>query len=586
MSGRHRNRRRVRGAGATAAAVALVLVVGGAWFGYKRLAQPACSGEVRLTVGAAPEIAPAVQSVADGWARKGAAVEGVCVTVAVEASQPVDVAAVVAGQHGVSLSGVGQAPGTAVAPDVWIPDSSTWLLRLQSQAPGFAPANRASVARSPVVVAVPEPVATTIGWPDKKLTWTSLLEQVTKGTKLRTGIVEPTRDAAGLSGLLSLSAAAGASPDAQKDTTAALRALAAGRSQLRDDLLARFPRSAEPSAIAVSVSAAALSEEDVIAFNAKKPPIPLAALYVEPAPLSLDYPYAVLPGIQAAQAKAAEGLYNVLNNTAGFRDQLGAQGLRAADGTFTPGLAAPQGAPSPAGTESASSTPDSGGSAAAGLDLTALNRALSAWSIRTQPGRLLAVLDVSGSMAEKVPGGSATREQVTVAAAARGLELFDDTWQVGLWTFATDLVGPQEWRELVPIGPLSTDRTRLQAALRTVVPKENGDTGLFDTMLAAYKNVRDGWEPGRVNSIVLFTDGRNENDEGISQQRMLADLKKLADPDRPVQVVIIGIGQDVNQEELRSIVKVTGGGVFVTEDPARIPDIFLQAIALRAPTTR
>ena len=68
-----------------------------------------------------------------------------------------------------------------------------------------------------------------------------LLKQVTIGTKLRTGIVEPSRDAAGLSGLLALTAAAQASgADAQQATTAALRALATGKSALRDDLLARF----------------------------------------------------------------------------------------------------------------------------------------------------------------------------------------------------------------------------------------------------------------------------------------------------------------------------------------------------------
>lgn len=567
--------------------MALVLVVVGAWFGYQRLAQPACSGEVRLRVGATPEIAPAVQAAASKWADDGGAVAGVCVAIDVQASDSVDIAAVVAGQHGVSLPGVGQASGTSVTPDVWIPDSSTWLMRLQSVASGFEPANRASIARSPVVLAMPEPVANSIGWPEKKPSWASILQLITATTKLHTGIVEPTRDAAGLSGLLSVGAVASAGPDPQKSITQALRALATGRSLLREDLLARFPRSADPAAISSALSAAALSEEDVIAYNAKKPPVPLAALYLDPPPLSLDYPYAVMPGIQAAQSDAAAGLFKVLT-TASFRDRLGAQGLRDSNGVFTAGFPAPQGAPSPAGTaSSAASTTNPGGTAAGGPDPAAVDRALSTWSISTQPGRVLAVVDVSGSMSTPVPtAGNATREAVTVQAAGKGLGLFDDSWAIGLWTFSTDLEGTREWRELTPIAPLSTNRLQLQAALGTITPKAKGNTGLFDTMRAAYNNVQNGWQAGRVNSVVMFTDGENDNPGGLTQQQLVSDLKKQLDPDRPVQVIIIGIGKEVNRAELEAIVKVTGGGVFVTEDPAKIGDIFLKAIALRSPQTR
>ncbi|HEX2772209.1 MAG TPA: VWA domain-containing protein, partial [Micromonosporaceae bacterium] len=115
----------------------------------------------------------------------------------------------------------------------------------------------------------------------------------------------------------------------------------------------------------------------------------------------------------------------------------------------------------------------------------------------------------------------------------------------------------------------------------TIQPKAGGRTGLYDTVLAAYKAVQEDWEPGRVNSVVLLTDGQNDNASGLSQQQLLANLKRIADPKRPIQVVIVGISSDVSQPELQSITKVTGGGVFVTEDPAKIGDIFLQAIALR-----
>lgn len=585
VSGRHRMYRGFRGAGVVAGAMALVVVVAGAWFGYRQLVQPSCSGEVRLTLAAEREIAPAVQSVAGQWVRDGAAVDGVCVAVEITESDAVEVAAAIATQHGVALTGVGQASGNAVLPDVWLPDSSTWLLRLAKQASGFAPTNGSSVARSPVVVAMPEPVAASAGWPEKQLSWNELLQQLNTGTKLRAGIVEPTRDAAGLSGLLALGAAAGSSgADAQKATTGALRALATGSSALRDDLLARFPRSADPGAIAASLSVAALSEVDVIEYNNRKPPIPLAALYLEPAPTSMDYPYAVMPGTEPAKVAAAEGLFAVLN-TSVFRDRLFELGLRAPDGTWGAGFNAPQGAPSPAGTEP-SAEPNSGGTAASGIDPAAVERVLSSWSVSTLSGRMLAVIDVSGSMKEKVPTAkNATRAQVTVEAARRGLALFDDSWALGLWIFSTNLVGNRDYKELVPIGPLSSQRGAAERAIVGIRPS-SGDTGLYDTVLAAYKTVQDQWEAGRVNSIVIMTDGKNEDANGISQQALLKELARLKDPERPVQTVIIGIGNGVSRAELESITKVTGGGVFVTEDPARIGEIFLQAISLRPPASR
>ena len=95
------------------------------------------------------------------------------------------------------------------------------------------------------------------------------------------------------------------------------------------------------------------------------------------------------------------------------------------------------------------------------------------------------------------------------------------------------------------------------------------------------KAVQDGWDPGRVNSVVMLTDGQNEDPQGISLDRLVAELQKAMDPKRPIQVIALGIGTDVSKAELQKITSVTGGGVFITNDPANIADIFLQAIALR-----
>src|SRR5262245_8776754 len=104
---------------------------------------------------------------------------------------------------------------------------------------------------------------------------------------------------------------------------------------------------------------------------------------------------------------------------------------------------------------------------------------------------MLAVIDVSGSMLEKVPtAGGINREQVTLEAARQGLGLFDDSWAVGLWTFSTLMDGSKDYLQLCPIEPLSVQRTKLLQSLGGIKPKPNGDTALYDTMLAAYQAVQ------------------------------------------------------------------------------------------------
>jgi Ca-activated chloride channel family protein len=564
--------------------MAIIVVLSGSWLGYRRLADSDCTGSVKLTVAAATEIAPAIEQTAQQWITDGANVGGTCVSVNVTGVNPATMAAAVAREHKVALTGLGPAPGSVTVPDVWVPDSSTWLLRLKSEASGFVPTDGKSIAQSPVVVAVPEPVAElAFGWPNKKLGWKDLLGTMTTSNTVKTGIVDPTRDAAGLAGLLALASVAGTDQKGQGAKVGALRALASGSSALRDDLLQKFPRTGDPADLAGSLSAAPLSEEDVVAYNAERPPIKLAALYLNPTPPALDYPFAVMPEVDLQKQAAATGLRQALQQP-GFKNALAAAGLRGADGTTGAGFATPTGAPVATTPPSAPANGDKGGTAAAGMDASAINQALGSWAAITLPGRVLAVFDVSGSMLKKVPtAGGADRAAVTRGAASRGLALFDDKWAVGTWLFSTELDGKKPYKEIVPISPLTSARARLQESVKLIVPKRNGGTGLYDTALAAYQNVQNSWEGGRINSVILFTDGKNENPDGITIQQLVSELKRLNDPRRPVRMVIIGIGDEVDRNELERITSATSaGGVFIAEDPAKMGEIFLQAISSRS----
>ncbi len=389
-----------------------------------------------------------------------------------------------------------------------MPDSSAWLLRLRTAKATNVPARGTSVATSPIVVAMPEPLATQVGWPKAKLTWPDLLKQVTAAnSQLKVGIVDPTRDTSGLAGLLAIGAAAqAAGPQATETATAAFRALVAGSSQVRQEILQRFPHATDAAALTNSLGAAPLSEQAVLSYNQSQPPVRLAALYVQPAPNPLDYPFVtVTSGDRGAAANAfAKSLTG-----AAFRDRLASAGLRAPDGTTGRGFQTPAGAPTSLGKGVA-------------VDGATVERAVQTWLAIALPARMLAILDVSGSMLEKVPTAqNHTRMEVTAEAARKGLALFDDSWSLGLWIFSTLLDGDKDYRELQPIAPLSAQRTQILQSLAQITPKKNGDTGLYDTILAGYQTIQDGYDPGAINTLLVMTDGQNDDKNGITLDQLI-----------------------------------------------------------------
>ena len=89
------------------------------------------------------------------------------------------------------------------------------------------------------------------------------------------------------------------------------------------------------------------------------------------------------------------------------------------------------------------------------------------------------------------------------------------------------------------------------------------------------------YKPEFVNSIVLFTDGKNDDANGPTLRQTLNRLREMTDSAKPVQVIIIGIGDGIDVNELKQIASVTGGSVYVARTPSEIQKIFLQAMSRR-----
>jgi secreted protein with Ig-like and vWFA domain len=115
----------------------------------------------------------------------------------------------------------------------------------------------------------------------------------------------------------------------------------------------------------------------------------------------------------------------------------------------------------------------------------------------------------------------------------------------------------------------------------TLPDRLGGATGLYDTTLAAFKEVQDSYDPNFSNSVILLTDGQNEDDNSISLQGLLAELKALEDPARPVLILTIGITEDADADSLQQIADATGGTSYVAESAADISTVFVDAVASR-----
>lgn len=523
--------------GLTAGLLVLALL---AWFGYRfvadRVGGPECVGEP-LAVTAAPDIAPVV----DAAARRLTAADP-CAKVLVASRA----AGVVAEDLVVSEGGE--------YPDVWIPESTRWLQHAQATGAWDVPVTGTSVASSPVVLAVAEDTARELGWPAEPLTWPAVLGAEAGSI----GLPDPSRDPVGVATLLGVQGVAAAAPDPGAAATALMRTLSPNTLPQVSDLFTRLPGGGSDGR---ALTAFPTSELSVIKHNVRDTGAPLVAAYAGvPA---LDYPYAVLP--RTVDRDLAQRLLATLMAEetafadAGFRSPDGAALRDRSQDKRTSATPADQ-VPLP--------------------DADTIDQVLNRWAGVNRSGRVQVLLDVSGSMAEPVPGTGTDRMGVTLKAAELGLGLFKPTTRYGMWLFSTRLDGDKDYRQLLPVAPVSEhlDGDAVEA-LRGVKAIEGGATGLYDSVLAAYKSSRQGWEPGRINLVIVMTDGKNEDADGISRETLLAELAKLQDPRRPLQVIGIGIGPDIDTAELNAIAKATGGQAFTTPDPTKIGDIFYAALS-------
>nr|WP_277348428.1 VWA domain-containing protein [Planctomonas sp. JC2975] len=196
---------------------------------------------------------------------------------------------------------------------------------------------------------------------------------------------------------------------------------------------------------------------------------------------------------------------------------------------------------------------------------------------------MLALVDVSGSMNEDV-GGGMTRIGIFQQAAAGAVAMFSPQTQLGVWSFSTNQQGSQPWTELTPVAPVGdpAHAADISNVIKSLPSRVQGDTALYDSVLAAVKNMQANYVSGMVSSVLVITDGKNDNPAGgLSLDQLVGQLKSIESVNRPVPVIMIGFGPDTDQSAMTQIADATNGGVYQALKPQDLGAVLVDAISQR-----
>lgn len=526
-----------------AAGVVVLLVAGGLVWWLSGSDAASCEQTDVVRVAAAPEMAPVLEGVLDG--AEGLTAED-CARAEVTAQEPLQ-----------TLGDLRALEGDAL-PHVWVPDSTLWPLRAEE-----TPLETSgSVASSPVVLATSADAVEALGWGATPPGWGEAL-----AGPQPLAVPDLATSAEGLAALGAVRVALGGGEDADNAVVQAVLAANRGPRLTAEDGL---NQAVEGGADAPIVP---VSEQEVYALNEEADGSALVAVYPAEGSPWLDYPVVEVGTASGADAAAVNAVVRALTGEEA-RTAAGRAGFRTAEG------APPPGAGEATGTQEAA--PEN-----LQLDPTEAQALLQQLSSLAAPSRILAAFDVSTSMEAPVGGG--TRATLARDAAKSALTLVPDSFALGLWTFAYQLDGEQDWVQLVPTRQLSDDaggttqRQALAEQLETIPGRLTpGGTGLYDTTLAAVRAARADYDPTAVNSVLVLTDGTNEDDEGgLSLDQLLQTLADEADPQRPIKVIGVALGPDADLSALEQIAEATGGAAYSAVDENDLQTVLFDALRQR-----
>ncbi|MFE1442690.1 substrate-binding domain-containing protein [Streptomyces sp. NPDC058739] len=506
-------------------------------------------------------------------------------------------------------------------PDIWSPAGTIWLQLAKDRANSstrklFPEESPEPIVTSPLVIAVPEPMANVLKATGKPIGWRTLAEAARDAKtfwaslgkpeygEFKLGKTNPGYSTSGLNATVATTVAAtgistGLTP--QDITSSAAERLVRDTERavvhygdttltfMENLRRADDTAAADPDAALRYISAVTVEEQAVVAYNLgypcgtfsddagcerrpTPPHTPLVAIYPSDGVLYSDHPFIELTTMSPEKKAVADGFAAHLRTSAVQKkfDQLG---FRTWDNRPTPLIEPANGAvvnppirrlplPEPA----------------------VLGTLLDAWPKLRKRAHVSVLIDTSGSMAGHVTDPDSPSKMNLLKQAAPqlfGRDGFTDDDQVGLWQFGdTD-------ENTVPMGPMKENwqggprRQKLIDAFAKLRP--DGATALYKCIGDAVDDLRADYDPSAINAVVVLTDGRNDPKD----VKGLDTLKEsLRDRRKPVRVFTIAYGDGADEQVtadksvLEEIAEASDGHPYDAKDrPADIADILVNVIS-------
>ena len=492
-------------------------------------------------------------------------------------------------------------------PTIWSPASTSWVAQVaDAKGSSFVPTNPSSFARTPVVMAMPKRMAEAMGWPNKDISLRDLHDLCLdpKGWgkfgganavwgSFKIAKTNPTTSTTGLNSVLmqNYTAAGKTSGLTEADIAAGtqfskeLESCVIHYGDTTGNVLDRVYKRDQNNQGLNYVSAIALEETSVINYNIgnptsrvikpgeqlTKPNEPLIAIYPTEGSLESDNPIVALgksaDWVTEEQRVAAEAFIKFVQTPAA-QSILGDFGFRPLDPAAKPGglVTAENGV-----------TPDKPTTLLEKPSVPVVSTAITQWEDDVRkPSSVMELIDISGSMKESIGDAANTsRLNAAIASAVETLKHFRTTDEVGVTAFTTDI--PNNMAELRSVKPLGGDSENLSAEIKKLTPVSG--TPLYDAISAAHKKMKENAQPGRINAIVVLSDGQDSG----SRVNIDALVRQLRGPDEgddaaPVRVFPIIYGSEAPLDDLRRIAEASGGQVFDASNPRRLSLVFKSVI--------
>jgi Ca-activated chloride channel family protein len=452
-------------------------------------------------------------------------------------------------------------------PDVWSPAGSFWgrLLNLRADQP-FVANDNPSIVRTPLVIAMWEPMAQALGYPRKAVSFEDIVRLAT----------DPRGWAAAGKPNFGRFKYVHTNPDSSTSgaeaVTGSYYSLVGKKEGLTDADVAKVaPRVKDLERSVVHygdstlfiedqlckgglayASAVAMEETTVIDFNRRRcSNTKLVALYPQEGSFFSDSPYIVLNAdwVTPAERQAAAAFQKFLAKEVDA-DLAGRYGFRPGDPEVKPaGLVTAANGADPTKPRRELSLPEP----------PVLNRVLTTWRRDRKPARVMLVLDNSGSM----------QDEDKLVHAKQGLLAFfrqvAPQDEIGLTKFSAKVT------QLVAPAPFARNRAALTRAVNGIIPED--DTAVYDATVQAVDAIKSSADAEHINAVVVLTDGADTT-SSISGQQVLERLGQEGRAESSaVRVFTIAYGSDAKASELQRFAEASGGKAF-TASTADIEQVY------------